>query len=215
MQRYPAHFTSPHQPPDWSRATSLRDFSLPWNPEEQPAFTEFQALWDQHFLHFRFQAEDHDLVLSENPDPQQRVLDSDRVELFLAQDPALQTYYCLEMEPRGTVLAYQAQHHRQMNWSWQLPSGALQLQSALTAEGYMVQGSLSLAALRQLELIHRHADEEYLLAGLFRADFKPAPQGQIRRHWSPWVIPASVKPDFHLPTAFGQIQLIREITTPE
>ena len=88
----------------WESAAVLRDFRFPWEMRPAPA-TEFRALHDGTQVHFRFDCDDMDLVLAAG-DARERVLGSDRVELFFAADARLDPYHCFEMEPRGGVLAY-------------------------------------------------------------------------------------------------------------
>src|SRR5690349_18589468 len=90
--------------PDWSEAELLTDFCFPWE-ETPPLLTEFRALWDDERFHFRFDCADDDLVLGEAETSRDRVLGSDRAEIFLTPDLALTPYYGFEMEPRGEVLA--------------------------------------------------------------------------------------------------------------
>src|SRR6185369_2950262 len=67
----------------WSQAALLKDFGFPWEPTPAPS-TEFRALWDDERLHFRFDCVDADLVLGAGTTEKERVLGSDRVELFFA-----------------------------------------------------------------------------------------------------------------------------------
>ncbi|MEX6398835.1 sugar-binding protein [Providencia hangzhouensis] len=66
----------------WEKAEVLTDFTYPWEKEVAPK-TDFRALWSDDALYFRFIADDKDIQLGDNPDKDQAVLDSDRVELFL------------------------------------------------------------------------------------------------------------------------------------
>ena len=79
---------------DWANARLLTDFSLPWENRPAPR-TEFRALWTQSRLHFAFAALDSPPVIGSGPTLKERVLESDRVEIFLAPDLSLAPYYCL------------------------------------------------------------------------------------------------------------------------
>lgn len=187
--------------PAWSDAVVLREFRFPWENRSAPA-TEFRALWDGARLFFRFDCEDGDLVLGEGRDAKEKVMGSDRAEVFFARDLALDPYYALEMDPRGEVLAYEARYYRRMNWEWSFPG--LEVRAEIRRTGYVVEGSIPLATLRELGVLR--AGEAALLAGVFRAEFHH--QGEaVHPGWMSWVDPRTEKPDFHVPAAFGRFEL--------
>jgi hypothetical protein len=190
---------------NWSDADLLTQFTFPW--EQRPApLTEFRALWDEAHLHFRFECVDNELVLPDGPTAKDRVLASDRVEIFFAPDLSLKPYYCLEMSPRGDVLAYEANFYREMNWDWQCPG--LQLTAHIEGNCYTVTGSLPLDTLRTLKVLKPDSKEFY--AGLYRAEFHHRPDGTVHSGWMPWVNPQTARPDFHVPASFGVMILTRE-----
>jgi hypothetical protein len=102
---------------DWSTAELLTDFCFPWE-ETVPPRTEFRALWDDEHLHFHFDCVDEDVVLGAGDTAHERVLGSDRAEIFLTSDLRLNPYCGFEMAPNGEVLAYQARHYRQFDRTW-------------------------------------------------------------------------------------------------
>ena len=187
--------------PDWTQAEVLSAFTFPW--EDTPApLTEFRALWDDHSLHFRFDCHDADLVLPDGPTVKDRVLGSDRVEIFFAPDLTLASYHCLEMSPRGDALAYAAKFYREIDWTWQCPG--LQLTAQITGPRYHVTGSIPLSTLRDLHLLRGNE----IHAGLYRAEFSHRPDGTVHSGWMPWVDPHTPTPDFHLPASFGILELV-------
>lgn len=188
--------------PDWSQADVLTDFAFPWEQREAP-LTEFRALWDNTQLHFRFDCVDDDLVLPDGPTAKERVLGSDRVEIFLAPDLSLKPYYCLEMSPRGDVLAYEANFYREMNWNWRCED--LQLDAHIESNRYTVTGSITLDTLRDLKVLR----SQEIHAGIYRAEFHRKPDGTIHSGWMPWVNPHTERPDFHVPASFGVLELVR------
>lgn len=202
MKRYHVR-RAPASGPQWSEAALLNDFAFAWEPTAPP-FTEFRALWDDARLHFRFDCLDEDLVLADGATAKDRVLGSDRVEIFFAADAALWRYHCFEMSPRGEVLAYQAQFHRQMDWDWSGPD--LSLSAHIEANHYSVTGSFPLEALRAWNVLKPGSTE--ILAGLYRAEFSHQPDGTTRPGWMPWVHPQTEKPDFHVPASFGVLELL-------
>jgi len=187
---------------NWSRADSLADFSFPWESRPPPP-AEFRALWDDERLHFRFDCLDNDLVLPDGPTARDRVIGSDRVEIFLAPDLNLKPYYCLEMSPRGDVLAYKAGFYRQMDWNWECEG--LRCAASIDGNRYSVTGSLPFDTLRALNVLR--PDSREIIAGLYRAEFHRKPDGTVHSGWMPWVNPQTEKPDFHVPASFGVLEL--------
>lgn len=203
MKRHPVRHTLA-SPLDWSVAKPLTDFTFPWEERTAP-FTEFRALWDETHLNFRFDCIDDDLVLPDGPTAKDRVLGSDRVEIFLAPDLSLKPYYCLEMSPRGDVLAYEANFYREMNWDWQC--AGLQLNAHIEGNRYTVTGSLPLDTLRALKVLKPGSSEFF--AGIYRAEFHHRPDGSIHSGWMPWVNPHTERPDFHVPASFGLLEIVQ------
>lgn len=185
---------------NWSAAEPLADFCFPWE-SRTPPLTEFRALWDDERLHFRFDCVDDDLVLPDGPTAKDRVLGSDRVEIFFAPDLSLKPYYCLEMSPRGDVLAYQAEFYRQMDWNWQCEG--LRLSAHIDGNRYSVTGGIPFETLRRLGVLRGRE----MFAGLYRAEFHRKSDGTIHSGWMPWVNPCTEKPDFHVPASFGVLEL--------
>ncbi len=79
----------------WNKAVSLSDFHYPWEEEKAPA-TSFSALWDGKWLYCLFRVKDDSIITLVNKNNKLEVGASDRVEIFMARDSALNPYYCLE-----------------------------------------------------------------------------------------------------------------------
>ena len=188
---------------DWSAAELLTDFSFPWE-ETAPPSTEFRALWSDTHLHFRFDCIDDDLVLGAGDTSMQRVLGSDRVEIFLTPDLTLNPYFGFEMEPRGEVLAYRARHYREFERDWSCDG--FEFAGQVEGRHYTVQGSIALEALGSLHVLKPGAREFF--AGVYRAEFSRRPDGSIHQGWMPWVNPHTERPDFHVPSSFGTFELV-------
>lgn len=197
MKRYLVKNTT-----DWSAATVLSDFSFAWETTRAPQ-TEFRAMHDGKQLRFRFDCVDADLVLAEGETAKDRVIDSDRVEIFFAPDLHLKPYYCLEMSPRGDILPYKASFYRQMDWDWRCDG--LEVSAQIGQGRYTVSGSLPLQTLRALGVLK--PDSREILAGLYRAEFYHLTNGTIHPGWMPWVNPRTETPDFHVPASFGILAL--------
>jgi len=192
--------------PSWQSAHLLTDFSFPWSPREPPA-TEFRALWDEQRLYFRFDVTDADLVLGEGANAKEKVIDSDRVEIFFSTGPNLDPYYGLEIDPRGEVLDYEARYHRRINWAWSCDG--LVVKNSLKNSGYLVEGFLPLSTFRKLDCLHQDNQGHYLCAGLYRAEFShDSGGGPAVEDWMSWLDPKTASPDFHVPESFGTIRLV-------
>ncbi len=191
--------------PNWQVAQVLTDFSFPWSTRA-PSATEFRAVWDTQQWYFRFDVADSDVVLSNGADAMQKVIGSDRAEIFFSTGPDLNPYFGIEIDARGEVLDYAARYHRQMNWDWTCEG--LVVAASLTHTGYVVEGRIPLATFRKLSCLHRDDTGEYLQAGLYRAEFSRDPGGgAVIEDWMSWVDPQVAAPDFHVPTSFGMIRL--------
>jgi hypothetical protein len=188
--------------PLWEKAQELSDFKYPWEDLDPPR-TRFQALHSPLYLYFRFQAEDPELHAMVVENEQMEITESDRVEFFFRKDAQMAPYYCLEMDYLGRVLENSAIYHRQMDYDWNWPNG-LQVSAQTTGDGYLVGGRISKASLTGLGLLKENRIE----AGLFRADYrKMGPDSTAKAHWISWVDPQVPSPDFHIPSAFGILQL--------
>ncbi len=205
MKRYLVRHTAvpSQQTIDWTQAERLDDFCFPWEPTAPPR-TEFRALRDEAHLHFRFDCEDAGLVLGEGADPQERVLGSDRVEIFFAPDLSLRPYFSLEMSPRGDVLDYRGMFYREFDRGWRFPG--LHFSGAISEGRYSVEGRLPLESLRELGVLKPGAGEFF--AGVYRAEFSRLADGTVHQGWMPWVNPRTEKPDFHVPESFGVFELV-------
>lgn len=189
--------------PDWNRAEVLNDFSSPWTNDGVPPLT-FRALWNEDAFMFRFELVDTDIRMYTATNHKMEVVHSDRVEIFFRSDEKMAPYYCLEMDPLGRVLDYKTQYYRKFEYGWQWPGNdSLKVKAGLLPSGYWVEGAIRLDSLRELGLLKDGKIE----AGLFRGKcLEPHPDTTF--NWISWVRPDSETPDFHIPSAFGEIRLI-------
>jgi hypothetical protein len=185
--------------PGWNNAHSQTDFSFPWEHEVAP-FTEFRALCNDNYFYFSFTAYDEDVIVEEKFGTESVVAREDRVEIFLACDDKLKEYFCLEVDPLGRVLDYAASYYRKFDNSWDLPRA--RTAASITNEGYTVEGSIPLKSLEAIGLPPLGTGR-LLKAGLFRADFNHGLNSKPKEQWISWVDPATERPDFHVPSAFG------------
>ena len=182
---------------DRIRADWLTDFSFPWTSNIPPS-TRFRAWHDDTCLYFEFRAQDQDLVLDQSPDKIDKVLGSDRVELFFSPTRDLsKPYYGFEMDPRGLLYDYRAEFYRKFEPSWTLP--AFEVQSEIWSDGYQVEGRVPMDALRALECLVGNR----MITGVYRGEFSHEEDGSITQDWISWVDPGCPSPDFHVPESFG------------
>lgn len=189
----------------WKKAEVLTDFVYPWNQEKAPA-TEFQALWNKDALYFRFEVQDDDIQLGNDPDKNTAVLASDRVELFFSTGKELKPYYTMEMDSAGRVFDAEANFYRQVDakWHW----STLEVHAEKTKIGYTVTGKVDLSELNKLNLL-LGTDKRELMCAILRGNFSKGDgeSPQVRK-WISWVNPHTPKPDFHIPAAFGVCKLV-------
>ena len=179
------------------QAEWLTDFSFPWLDRKSPG-TKFRAWHGNDIFYFQFQAEDDDIVLDESEDDQDKVLGSDRVELFFSPSPNLSpAYYGFEMDPRGMVYAYRAEFHRKFDPSWSLPE--LDVCAGLDETGYKLKGSIPMEKLRELNCLRGNE----MITGVFRGEFSHRGDGNVQQDWISWIDPKTESPDFHIPETFG------------
>ena len=185
----------------WDEVPQINDFSFPWN-EKQAPYTSFQAFHNGLYLHFRFVADCNPTFVYEQVNHKLEVIKSERVEIFLRQNNQMSPYYCLEMDPKGRILDYYATHYRQFDYTWKWPEN-IHLQTNVEPKRYCLYGKISLAVMDRLGLLNNNRIE----AGLFRAYCTKLEGDRADLEWISWVNPESEKPDFHIPSAFGTIQL--------
>ncbi|MCB9014029.1 MAG: endoxylanase [Bacteroidales bacterium] len=185
----------------WSGCEVLTDFSYPWHGEPAPSMV-FRALHDKRYLFFRFDVIDSEIHIEKSSTDKMAVLESDRVELFFRRDSDMKPYFGLEMDPSGRLLDYKAGFYREFDYSWRWKG--IEIQSEYTVNGYCVRGRITLDSLKALELLKKGKIE----TGIFRGKCLLNESNNKEFKWISWVRPESEKPDFHIPSAFGEIILL-------
>ena len=188
---------------DWSQADMLDTFISPWRTKGSEN-TNFQALWDQQYVYFKFEVQEDNILIYRDQDLEQEVVGSERVEIFFRQDEALNPYYCLEMDASGRVFDYQASRYRQFKPEWGWPSGHLEVRAKASDQGYQVVGKVTIESLKQLGLLA----ENKLQMGLYRGRCLQIGGDDSTFHWISWVDPQTEQPDFHVASSFGEMLLI-------
>jgi hypothetical protein len=186
----------------WRSALVLDDFQYPWEKEKTPP-TKFRALHNEDWLYCLFDVTDPAVFIRQEKHDKTEVASSSRAEIFFKADDRLDPYYCLEIDPLGRVLDYEATYHRQFNVRWSWPKDQLIIRTRQRSDGYTIEVAISKASLKALGLLKNNT----LQAGIFRADCAPQADGDLRFKWISWVKPDSKTPDFHIPSSFGLLRL--------
>ena len=188
----------------WKEANILTNFTYPWRDETPPS-TEFKSLWNESHFYFLYTVEDHEIITPQRGLGEQDAVNSDRVEIFFKADDNMDPYYALEMDALGRCLDTEGRYHRNIDYKWNWPKGHFILKASQHDDGYQVEGSITLASLRQLGM---YKDDRLLRAGLFRGEYYTKENKEVGIKWISWVIPDSETPDFHIPSSFGLLKLI-------
>ena len=194
---------------EWKSAQALTDFTFPWRDTPAPA-TEFKAVWNADSLYFQYTVTDANVAIG--TDPERAILDSDRVEIFLAKDANLSRYYTMEIDPKARVFSAEASYDManqkraslDSHWAWK----GLETKASLTDSGYIVEGKLPLQTLTDLSL-WQNKQQTQLLCALMRAEFTQQADGKLDMGWMTWIDPKTPKPNFHNPQTFGRCQLVK------
>lgn len=186
----------------WESAIVLKDFSYPWEDDNPPELS-FRALYDADKFYFKYEVEDALVLTYVDTNDKMEVVNSERVEIFFQVDDKLETYYCLEMDPLARVLDYKAAHYRNMTFDWEWPDKELVVATKKTANGYELEGSITLQSLRDLGILKGNT----IHAGLYRGECVKLEGDKAILRWISWVDPKTPEPDFHVASSFGKFIL--------
>lgn len=187
----------------WDEAIILKDLKAYWN-KEAPSKTEFRALWDGVYLFFCFRISDSSIYIENSDSSYQSIGASDRVEIFLRSDKALNPYYCLEIDSSARLMDFKAYPNKKFDFNWSWPEEELIIKSNRTNIGYTVEGSISIRSLKALNLIKENRIE----AGFFIAKYNKIGDTIYEPTWISWVNPKTEIPNFHVPSSFGILNLM-------
>ena len=186
----------------WKRIPKMTCFTLPWEEETPPA-TTLQMCHNDEYLFFLYEAIDPEIIIEGDQNVEVNVAEGDRVEIFFATTED-GPYYCFEMGPEGRVLDYRAKFYRKFEYGWS--EDWLKCVAERTKKGYRVKGSVKLADLRRLNILH---EDGTMRAGFFRAEYRHGPDGKIEYHWVSWKHSGTEKADFHVWGAFDVVKLAK------
>lgn len=186
----------------WEKANCLTDFTSPWN-NDPVLKIEFRALWDLDYLYFNFQVFDSEVYIDRKDNSTDSICNSDRVELFFRKNEKLSPYYCLEMDVDARILDFEAYPNWNFDYNWRWPEKQLEIQSVKGQNSFTVAGSISIASLKELDLIQGNIIE----AGVYRAKFSKDENGNYEPTWITWIDPNTAEPNFHIASSFGRFIL--------
>ena len=135
------------------------------------------------------------------------MMKSDRVELFLRSDNLLDPYYCLEIDTQPRVMDFIARPNRNFDLGWSWPAAGIEVKSAIDEQKFSVEGKLSLASLKTLNLLKQDEKGYYLEVGVYRAKYTRETTGQNKPTWITWLDPQTEYPEFHIKDSFGVFRL--------
>jgi hypothetical protein len=181
----------------WEDINEITDFTAPWSKLEVPK-TTFNAYILNGSIYFRFKAYGPRPLIYIASNHKLEVRYSERVEIFFRSSEEMCPYYCLEMDPHSRVLDYKANFYRHFDREWQWPE-ALNIKTAIEDGFYTLEGEVSLAVLRKLNLIH----DSQIQIGLYRGHCTQLQHDKAEINWISWVDPKVVQADFHIPSSFG------------
>ncbi|WP_338840787.1 sugar-binding protein [Flavobacterium ginsenosidimutans] len=191
-------------PSFWVKANCLTDFCSPWKNDSFSKI-EFRALWDLDYLYFNFQVFDSEVYIDRKDDSTDSICNSDRVELFFRKDEKLSPYYCLEMDVDTRILDFEAYPNWNFDYNWKWPENQMEIQSVKEPNSFTVAGRISIASLKEFDLIQNNTIE----TGVYRAKFSQNEKGEYQPTWISWVNPNTAEPNFHIASSFGKFVLMK------
>lgn len=188
----------------WKKANCLTDFSSPWK-NDPVSKIEFRALWDLENLYFNFRVFDTDIYIDQKDDSVDSIGNSDRVELFFRANDSLNPYYCLEMDTAARIMDFEATPNKDFDFNWKWPKEHLEVKSSREENSFTVEGRISIASLKELNLIRNNTIE----TGVYRAKFSKDENQNYEPTWISWVNPNTPEPNFHIASSFGKFILMK------
>lgn len=188
----------------WNKAVNLTDFVSAWDNKPVKKI-EFQSLWNLDTLFFKFKVYDSEIHLDKKDNSFDSINNSDRVELFFRSDANLNPYYCLEIDPSYRVMDFRAYPNKKFDFEWNWPKNELSVKSSIEKNYFVVEGEIGLAFLKSKNLLNNNKIE----AGIYRAKYNKNEDSIFEPTWISWINPNTETPNFHTPTSFGELHLIK------
>ena len=179
----------------WEKVPVHKTFSAPWTDNKEDE-TEFQCYLSPHYFYFKFLVPDQTITLQESFLKKLDVCYEDRAEIFISATPGMETYYSMEIDPKGRALDYVTNYYRQFDYDWSFST--LQIETVVEASRYIVAGRLSTA-----EMIQVGIPLNTFYMGVFRADFD-GPKDVV---WYSLLRVNREKADFHIPEMLYKVNV--------
>jgi hypothetical protein len=184
----------------WNQAMVLNDFCSPWD-SEKPSKIIFKGLWDQEKFYFNFTVFDSEIHIKKEDNSFESIGNSDRVELFFRSDISMFPYYCLEIDTSARIMDFKAYPNKNFDFNWNWPKKDIIVKSSVNENSFIVEGSISIQSLKDLNLIKNNKME----TGIFRAKYFLNKPGCFEPVWITWVDPKTKTPNFHIASSFGTL----------
>ena len=184
----------------WNQAMVLNDFCSPWYLEK-PSKIIFRALWDQEKFYFNFTVFDSEIHIEKEDNSFESIGNSDRVELFFRPNISMNPYYCLEIDTAARIMDFKAYPNKNFDFNWNWPKNDIIVKSSVNKNSFIVEGSISIQSLKDLNLIKNNKME----TGIFRAKYFSNKTGCFEPIWITWINPKTETPNFHIASSFGTL----------
>lgn len=189
----------------WNSALVLTDFVSAWDSDPVKKI-EFKSLWNSKKIYFLFKVFDSKVHIDKKDDSVISIGNSDRVELFFRANKQLNPYYCLEIDPSPRVMDFIAYPNKKFDFEWNWPQNDICVKSNIETEYFTVEIAISLTSLKKLNLIKENKIE----TGVFRAKYNKTKGMKFMPTWISWVDPTTESPNFHTPSSFGVLNLLKQ-----
>jgi alpha-galactosidase len=188
---------SRHPAAEWTQAPAV-SFCRDWqgkNPDEQRQ-TQVRVLWTPKTLYLRFECRYRELFVFDDSDPNGRrdqLWDRDVAETFLQPDPSRPRYYReFEVSPNGMWIDLDI-----------FPEGLSDLKSGLTRSVWLDREHHTWAA--ELAIPMKALTASFDSKAVWRTNFYRVEGPKEPRFYSAWQATNTPEPNFHVPSAFGEL----------
>jgi alpha-galactosidase len=184
--------------PVWQRAVPIA-FCGDWQGKNaDPACeTQVRALWSTTKLYLRFECRYRELFLfpdCEENGRRDHLWDRDVAEVFLQPDPSCERHYKeFQVSPNGMWVDLDI-----------FPGGRSDLNSGMTSSFVLDEAAHRWTA--ELAIPMRSLTDNFDPKATWRANFFRIEGSKEPRHYMAWKPTHAPKPDFHVPSAFGQVK---------
>jgi hypothetical protein len=108
------------------------------------------------------------------------------------------------MDTSARIMDFKAKPNKDFDFNWKWSKEDLEVISSKYENSFTVEGRISIASLKELNLIQNNTIE----TGVFRAKFSLTENLQYEPIWISWVDPNTPEPNFHIASSFGKFILM-------